>query len=235
MADYNEEQVGRLLRDLLSRRNRRSDRPNCPDEEGLANYLSGALAEETRDKLEEHLVDCSFCLSEVVATYKAAQEVGAQAVPQWVVQKAMGLVESTKKVNVFDLAVRFIKDSLELVSTSGQLVLAPAPFAIRGEPKFQQTSIVRVEDSIGENKIVVEVEQVKPGLAQAIVEVRGNTGEPLDGSRVTLVLDDREVASYLTRQGQAVFENVAQGEYNLVISKAGINLGTIRLKIEGEL
>jgi anti-sigma factor RsiW len=33
----------------------------CPSDETLAAYLDGALTEEEREKIEEHLVDCTKC------------------------------------------------------------------------------------------------------------------------------------------------------------------------------
>ena len=41
---------------------------NCPQEEVLADYLSGRLSQENQSALESHLADCDQCLDEIVVT-----------------------------------------------------------------------------------------------------------------------------------------------------------------------
>ena len=49
---------------------------------------------------------------------------------------------------------------------------------------------------------------------------------------MSLFSGDREQASYLTKQGEAVFDRIPQGEYSLALSEAGAPVGMIRLKME---
>jgi hypothetical protein len=81
-------------------------------------------------------------------------------------------------------------------------------------------------------KVVMEVERVEANLSQVVVSVSGEEGKPAQGIRVSLLADGREQASYVTRQGEAVFDRIPPGEYNLALSAAGNPIGTIRLRME---
>lgn len=230
----NEEQIGRFFRDLLSRWREKTRRAGCPDEESLAGYLGGLLTEDTRRGVEAHLAECTVCLDDLVAVQKAAQDYEPERVPQRVIDRAMVLVPPIPGQESFlDLAVRFVKGSLELVRTSGQLVdpFATAPVGIRGRPKPSESSILQVEKEIGRLKVAVEVELIETGLCQVAVKVMEDRGRPAEGIRLGLFSGGREQASYLTRLGKAVFDRIPQGEYNLAISDSGASVGRIRLRI----
>lgn len=232
MIDRDEEKIGRVLRNLLTRQRRVIGRAGCPDEENLASYLSGLFAEDARNRLEAHLAECTSCLDDLLAAYKAAQETEAVRVPQQIIDRAMSLVRPVKgEKNFLNLVVRVVKDTVELVRTSGQLILAPAPVGVRGRPKPSESSILQVEKEMGRFRVTVEVEKVEAELCQAVVVVKERDGKPAEGIRLSLVSGGREQASYLTRQGEAVFDRIPQGEYNLAISDSGSPVGTIRLRL----
>ena len=230
-----EDKIERLLQARLARRTQKGTRQECPDEESLANYLGGLLTNEARESLETHLAGCTFCVDEIVAAHKAMQETAMETVPQRVMDRAMGLVPAKQKSEgVFDLVVRLVKDSIELVSTSGQWItpLAAAPAGVRGRATEAESSILQVEKEMGKFKVAVEVERIETELCQVVVNVSGLEGKPAEGVRVSLLAGGREQASYVTRQGEAVFDRIPQGEYNLALSETGAPVGMIRLKME---
>jgi hypothetical protein len=144
----------------------------------------------------------------------------------------MALVPSAQREQgFFEFVVRLTKDSLELVSTSGQPILTPAPLGVRRGAKHPKPGIVQVKKEMGRFKVTAEVERVETGLCQIVVEVRDEGERPVDGLRVSLISRGREQASYLTRRGRASFDQVARGEYNLPISDPGGVLGTIQIKV----
>jgi hypothetical protein len=93
---------------------------------------------------------------------------------------------------------------------------------------------VEVQRDIGGYRIEVEVEHVKGGLCDVAVRVKGQDGKAVDGLRLSLFAEGREQASYLTRQGQAVFDGVSEGEYSLTLTDRSGSAGTILLKINEE-
>ena len=233
MTDGNEEQIGRILSYLRAQRPR-SERVDCPDEEILASYLVGVLGGEAKAGLEVHLADCAVCLDHLCAAHRAAEGDEAETVPQMVLDKAMGLVPpATVGPDFLELVVRLVRGSLELVSTSGQSVLATARAGVRGKGRSSDTAILRVEKELGKFKVAVEVERVEGELCQIAVTVRTRGAPVTDGIRLSLLSGSREQASYLAVQGTAVFDRVAPGEYRLALSQAGHPVGSMRITIRG--
>ena len=231
MIDRDEEQIARILCRFLGRLRQKKGRTGCPDDESLGNYLGGLLTEDAKIGVETHLAECSFCLNDLVAVHKAAQDYETERVLQRIIDRAMALVPPIPGQESFlDLVVKLVKGSLELVRTSGQWVdpFATAPVGIRGRPKPSESSILQVEKEMGRYKVAVEVELVETGLCQVAVRVTGEAGKPAEGIRLSLISGGREQASYLTRLGEAVFDRIPQGEYNLAISHAGIPAGVVQ-------
>jgi hypothetical protein len=228
LTDRGEEKIESILRHFLTRRKQKTSRTNCPDEELLASYLGRLLEDDETIRLEAHLAECSLCVEDIVAVYKSTQDTERKKVPQQIIDRVMSLVPGGEP-RVLNLVVRLVKDSLELVSTSGQLVLSSPPLGIRARPKTPETTILQVEKEMAEFRVTLEVEHVEAGLCQVVVrtEVVGN--EPADDIRLSLFSGDREQASYLTRRGQAVFDRLPAGAYNITLSDAGTPVGTIRL------
>lgn len=232
MIGRDQEATEAAIRHLLRRRQQATARVGCPDEESLADYLSGTLSESQREKTETHLAACSSCVTEMVTVHKASQETMMEKVPQHLIDRAMTLVRPTYgQENFLDLVVRIVKDSLELISTSGRPILAAAPVAVRGEEGSVESGIIEVEQGMERFKVGVEVERVEPGLCRVVVSVTGEGRIVGENLRMSLFSGGRERASYLAREGKVAFDRIPRGEYNLAISDAGIAAGTIRVKL----
>ena len=233
MSYRNDEEIGSAIQKLLSKRSAMETREGCPDEESLATYLTGSISDQQKEKLEKHLAECHFCLSEITA----ASESGAMAhAPQGLVERAMALVAASKQDGVLDLVVRFVKDSLELVRQSGDWIvpMAPQPVAVRGAQSPFASGLVHVEKEFGELKVAIEMERGESDLCQLSVTLFAADGKPAEGMRVSLIAGEREQASYLARQGRAVFDSITNGNYKLIISRGGASLGMITLSVEAE-
>jgi hypothetical protein len=232
LTDRTEEKIENFLRHFLTRRKQKTRRADCPDDEILANYLGRLLEDEEAMRLEAHLAQCSLCAEDVVAVYKSAQETEEKKVPQQVIDRVMSLVPGgERQENILDLVIRLVKDSLELVSTSGQLVLTSPPLGVRAARKTSGTTILQVEKEIAKFKVTVEVEHVEARLCQVAARIEAEGNRPANGLRLSLFSGSREQASYLTRQGQAIFDRLPIGAYNFALSDSGTPVGTIRLEL----
>lgn len=218
---------------------------NCPDAMMLAAYVDEKLSELERGSVEAHLSSCAACIDELIAALERFGSISEnlQSVPSLLLEQAMALEQSDKPQKrpsqdegLFDIALRFVKDSIELVSTSGDWVasFAAVPLPVRAKSRSSEHGVLQVQKKIGSYKVEVEMEQIKSGLCQIVVRVTREDGKPADGVRLSLIAGNREQASYLTRQGQAVFDDIRRGEYSLTLSDLPGSGGTIRLKIEGE-
>jgi hypothetical protein len=229
MINRNDEEMGKILSQILSKRKQAVGRGGCPDEESLAGYLSGILADDAKEKVEAHLAQCSYCLEETVAAYKAGEDQGLERVPQRLLNKAKGLVKETE--TLFDLVVRFVKDSVELVSSVGFATLTPVPVGVRGAGTASAEKILQMEKQVGRFKLGLELEQVETGVCRIAARVTESGGKPVDGVRLSLIAGGREQASFLTRGGQVAFDRVPQGDYSLALSESGGPVGTVKLSL----
>lgn len=232
MVDPNEEQIGRMLAYLMAQKPR-NGRAGCPDEETLASYLADGLTPSMGEEMETHLARCTACLDDLSAAYSSMLVDAKETVPETMIAKAMALIpQAAQEEGFLDMVVRLARGSLELVSTTGQLVEVPGLAGVRGKPETPGRTILQVEKDIGRFKVAVEVEPVEDELCQLAVTVRAGGALPADGIRLSLLAGGREQASYLARQGTAIFDRVSPGDYRLAISEANAALGSIRLTIK---
>jgi hypothetical protein len=232
VIDSNDEQLGRILGYLLAQKPS-NGRTGCPDEEALASYLAGGLTPSMGEEMETHLAQCAACLDELAAAYSSMLGDETETVPEALVTKAMALIpQAAQEEGFFDMVVRLARGSLELVSTTGQLVEVPGLAGVRGKLESSGTTILQVEKDLGRFKVAVEVEPVEDELCQLAVTVSAGGGLPADGIRLNLLAGGREQASYLARQGTAIFDRVSPGDYRLAITEANAPLGSIRLTIK---
>ena len=233
MSERDEELLAPLLRRLRLRQPGKKLPIGCPRDESLAAYLDGGLSEPARDEIESHLAVCRSCLDHILAAENAAREVSTAVVPPKMLARAMSLMLQTKpRGDVFNLVVELVRDSLALISTSGRLVMPTMAVQIRGKEKIADNSVLHVESDLGQFQVAVEVERLEDDLCQVAVNVKSNAGSVTDGLRLSLMSGEREQASYLARQGAAVFDRIPTGEYQLVVSGSGDSIGVIQLSIK---
>jgi Putative zinc-finger len=231
VIDRNDEQMGRILAYLMAQKPR-NGRAGCPDEETLASYLADVLTPSMGEEVETHLAQCAACLDDLSAAYSSMRGDEKETVPEALIAKAMALIPQAAQEGFFDMVVRLARGSLELVSTTGQLVEVPGLAGIRGKLESPGTTILQVEKEMGRFKVAVEVEPLEDELCQLAVTVRGRGALPADSIRLSLLAGGREQASYLARQGTAIFDRIPPGDYRLAISEANAALGSIRLTIK---
>ena len=232
MIDPNNDQIGRILAFFMARKSR-NGRAGCPDEETLANYLAGGVTTSMREDMEIHLAQCMACLDELSAAYSSIMVDEKEAVPEALVAKAMALKpQNAQEEGFFDMVVRLVRGSLELVSTTGRLVEVPILAGVRGKLESPGTAILQVEKEMGKFKVAVEVEPVEDDLCQLAVTVKAGAAVPTDGLRLSISAGGREQASYLARQGMAIFDRISPGDYRLAITEANAPVGSIRLTIK---
>ena len=234
MIEQDEDLWVQLLRRLPQISPGRQVRSGCPEEESLALYLSGALGDTDNAVVENHLAGCAACLDALLAVHHAAQDQAGAAVPAKAAARAMALLAKPPLTSeLFNLVVGLARDSLELISTSGRMVMPALAAEVRGKGKVAGgAGILRIEKTLGELQIAVEVERLDGDFCQVAVNVASHGKPSADGLRLSLFSGAREQASFLARQGSAIFERVTPGKYRLAVAVAGHALGTIGLTIQ---
>lgn len=234
MFDPDEKKFQQALRRITFQQDQRG-RGVCPNEENLANYLGASLTGEAKALIEAHLGRCSFCMDEITAAFRAEQISITLNVPAHLVDRVKDLVAGTgTEPNVLEVVVRWLKDSIELVRTTGQWIapLTPVPAGVRGRAQSSDTGVLQVEKQLGEFRLGVEIERVESDTCQVAVQLVGKEGKLANNLRVSLFSGGREQASYLTKKGEAVFERIPRGVYDLKISDSGIPIGVVKLAME---
>jgi len=228
-----DKRLGKALSCFLAQQSPSAVTTDCPDEEMLAGYLWGSLGDDTRNELESHFSRCPFCLETISVAFQAAEEGGNEQVPQSFLEKAMALVPRKElRPDFLEIVVRLLRGTIELVSTSGQLVHALAPAGVRGRSKSSDTPVLQVDEELENFHVNVDLERLEEDLCQIAVTVKPKGGSATDAIRMSLVSGDREQASYLARQGMAIFDRIPPGDYRLEISDSGHFVGSIRLRIK---
>jgi hypothetical protein len=223
-----DDKIAELLSRLPTRVSGKADRSDCPDEEILASFLAGNLEKDAERTLESHLARCSFCCEDLAAANKFDEFANTERVPQRLIERVMGLV--SERENSFDLIVRLVNGSLELIRTAARVTPISAPL-LRGGAKPAKGDALQVEQEVGRFRVTVELDLREAGTCQVIANVTEESGKPAEGIRMSLSSAEREHASFLARAGVVVFDRVAPGEYSIAVSESGAVVGKIRLSL----
>lgn len=212
----------------------------CLGTELFSAYLEGSLTEAERESVEDHLAGCRACREELTASTERLS-ILAQSLrptPPRSLARALdlGKVVGAKSPQIdeeglLEIVVRWARDSLELVRTSGQWSFATASQPVRRGDTPAKTGALQVEKKMGKFGVAVEMRHVERALFRIIVRVM-EAAKPADRIRVSLLSGKRELASFLARQGKVSFDRISIGSYHLVILEAGAPVGKIRLKVE---
>jgi len=233
LAESDDSEIGKILKPFLGRDEEPVDRTDCSEEEILADYLNGSLTEVEKQKVQAHLVSCVACVDELVTVQKSMSDEAQDEVPQALIHEVKDFVsEISAQRSFLDLSVRLTETAIELIGTTGRRVdhMGADTIALRGRPRMEGGRL-QIETEMGGFNVAVHVEQAEPRACDVVVDIRDASGVPADGMRVSLFSNDRERASYLTREGRVVFDRVTRGKYTVPIRDASTPVGTVRLDI----
>ncbi len=220
------------LKRLPFHRNRIMVSGECPTDELLGAYLGESLHEVLRQNIEAHLVRCPECLEVTVVGHRGTRPDGVEAIPANALNRVIDLIPSVPvKSTLFNLVVRLAANSLDLLATSGEIDLLPKGLPIRGTGKFPSSTTIQISKQLAKGLLTVEIERMEDELCQLSVRLVPAEGALADGLRFSLSSSQREQASYLARQGSAIFEGILPGKYELTLTRPGTYLGSVQLEI----
>jgi len=208
------EKLEKTIRDVLLKK-RGQEPGDCLEPERLAAYAEGALDEGARGQVERHLAACDRCLEEVVMV---TELLGQGGVAETVLR-------------AFDAVVEFLDQSVQVFQGLGRMTAMPELQAapVRGAQGPGPVT-ARFSQAVGNLKLELELERRNGNVADLRVRVFEG-GVPLERGRVSLIAEDRELDSELTRNGAVRFDSVRFGDYALRIGKGGEALGEVSLRI----
>jgi hypothetical protein len=204
----------------------------CPDEERLADYLEGRLSLSERAEMEIHVSACGVCVEEFLAARNlvlADNDLSLHSAPAGVTDQAVRLVKGRLSAGRDPYAARLRRSILRYVSGLRDHFQYPffwkwSASPIRGPKTVAPPDVILIRKIFKGIRTEIEIE--KTGGEKAHIRIRLGEGSDVGkGIRVTLKKGDREISSLLLNGGYGVFEDIAFGQYNLLFSTDGIELG----------
>lgn len=215
----------------------------CSNDEAIADYLEGRLADEDRSAIESHFAQCEPCLERLMVSgslvrggLQSGDDFVIQPVPKRVTRTAVNIVNNLspkrhdsiqEKIGRFARSIYGRVSNLLTPGLLGESRLAP----IRGKKRFISHNLISVRKTF--KKIDTEIEIERAGNNRG--HIRVNLIEDVHAKsnvRVTLKNNGREISSYLLNEGHAIFEDVPFGHYMLVFITDGITIGKYKFEIK---
>ncbi len=215
---------------------------NCLDDKMLSHYIGGVLKNTDKEKVEQHILECNYCLDMILLHKKAIQDEAYEAVPDvpvvWM-ERAKSLVTgkvADAKAGLFDIVLEFAKETIEVIKNTGNLSISygAVPVPVRGEKKTLPTNLVTLSRTFSHIQSDLEVEKVGEGKVNMKVMTKDvGSGEPVKGLRISIFNPRREIASHIAENGEVCFEGLRLGEYIVKINRPDKEIGQISLNIKG--
>ena len=206
----------------------------CPDEETLVCFSEGTLPRNESKMIQEHLVSCSRC-SEVVSLFLQRHK-EQRDVPEVLINKAKSLIEQKLPTSILEIAIAIKEKALEILGTTADIILENEILPL---PVLRSRKITEFQEEIGiieefiNIKINILIQKMDRDSARLNINLIDKTSlKPLDDLRLMLMKDKKEIESYELVSGNAVFDKVGRGDYEIQILRKEEILGVINLKIK---
>ncbi|MGA1841521.1 MAG: zf-HC2 domain-containing protein [bacterium] len=220
----------------------RDDRKGCLSDEQISHYLESLLSDAERDRVQEHLFDCPFCLQLVIDVVKS------EALEQREISKARERMESvlpakTGLDEIKDAVIKPLKISLAWIG--GQLRLKETdamfmpfwnelrPVLVRGGSPKKALSLPPFSKTFEDYKVRIRVMEEEEGKCTIQCEIFPLT-ETKERPRikVELMKSGRMLRSFLLENDSLMFQGIPPGEYILNIRDEGRSIGDVSIEIK---
>lgn len=240
----------KILKGLI-KKNLPQDIPNtskdsvCITDEIFSSYLENLLDDKGKEMIEEHLIHCNMCRQKNITLHRIKEEIQKENLliaPMRATEKAKQLVNAPVTHNLVEVILGFAKDTVRIIKNTGAIFqpLEFAPALARGSESEHSIPNIPKAGNITflVNKfsgLTVELTVEKINEYEFDIEVKATdaqSAEPINNIRFNLLLGERELASYLTKQGYTTFKNLPLDTYALEVVQKKETLGKINLKLE---
>lgn len=203
----------------------------------LWQYAEGSMLEGESERFWEQVKECKYCLHKLSVIQKAMKQVNREKgyslvqIKDLIKKKSSLPFKEKSNSKILQIALNWVKDSLELISTSGSL-LTPEPIpVIRGTaPKRQQ--IIRIDKEFEKCSVELTVQQVVHNKCNIEVKIFSFREEPLPKNiKVNLFTSQRLLSSFSLVRNEIYFDNIAPGNYRIELREGAIFWGQILLDI----
>jgi len=217
----------------------------CITDEIFSSYLENLLDDKGKEIIEGHLIHCNVCRQKNITLHRIKEEIQKENLliaPMRATERAKQLVNAPVTHNLVEVILGFAKNTVRIIKNTGAifqpLEFAPA-LARGGESEHSIPNIPEAGNiTFLVNKfsgLTVELTVEKITEFECDIEVKTTDAqsiEPIDNIRFNLLLGERELFSYLTRQGYTAFKNLPLDAYTIEVVRKKETLGKINLKLE---
>jgi hypothetical protein len=213
---------------------------HCPGDEILSLYIDGALEETEKERIEQHLLECNYCLDAVLLHKEMSVDAANTRFPDapvvWKdnVKKLFTDQAREGEAGLLDIVLRLTKETIEVISNPGNLAITSGamPGPVRSAHKILSPNLIILSKTFSDMESEVEVERVDDlHVNMKIRTIDIHSRAPVTVLRISLFNPLRELASYITDNGEVYFGNLNYGEYEIKIIKDSEEVGKVSLNI----
>ena len=209
----------------------------CLTDEHLTDYLEGRLSPRQRRQIERHLSLCDQCVEYVHICRRIGSALSinqAAMAPTAATKRVLAGLDRLDEGSLLDKLTGRVKAlSLQwrrFLEQNSKLSFA-ALTPIRGNKTLVADDLVLLHKTFSDLETEISIEKVDHQLANVSVAIHKANPEKVP-VRVSLMAEDREVASYLMDTGYAHFESVTFGHYALMFAHNSTLIGHYSFQIK---
>ncbi len=205
-----------------------------PTEETLVCFLEHKLAQADRDLIQKHLLKCDIC-AEYLSTQLKIEPNLSKDVPAALLERVRKMVGSDVKENIFEIFLRLKEKALEIIQTSGDVLVGqeviPARVLRSRQIKEFKGELSILKD-LQEVRVLAKIESKSSKIFNLTINIKDKQGKEVNKDlRITLIKDEVELESYISDSGGSVFENVPPGNYRVEVTQETRLVAVIDLKV----
>jgi hypothetical protein len=197
----------------------------CLSDEEITAFVDGVADEPARQRIEEHLARCGFCLHSVAELKQLVSSHSEGLVPTaGAIERAEGLIEKhAGGARELDITLA-IKDGICRILESTGNLLPPrrlSPVAVRRERQSRLSP--RIAKSVAGYLVTVELGPVRDAVQPRVALVEEATSIRPDGIKAKLYSPGACETKY-SHKGKLTFSPVGKGFFRIDIEAVG-NIG----------
>ena len=214
----------------------------CLSDETISLYLESLLSDAERDRVQEHLFNCHFCLQLVIDVVKSEaleqqeiSKVRERTVSERTAKTGFGKVMDAV-INPLQISLAWVGGHLTLTETDAEFIPfwnELRPVLVRGGSNKKTLSLPPFSKTFEDYKVKVRVMEEEAGKCAIQCEVVP-LSEKKERSRIKfeLMKAGRMLRSFLLENDSLLFQGISSGEYTINIRDEEQLIGDISIKIK---
>jgi hypothetical protein len=194
----------------------------------LMDFIEGRLPGRMRRHLEDHVSGCDRCLEQVIGVRDVSlSALAGNAVSQRVTQRTIQVVSRLDPGRWWDRAVGHFRAIIlrwSCLKERRGFMHRQHPATVRGEPNMLSGHLFEVRKKFTELEAEIEIEKISDRTVSVQVN-RAASSHANQPVRVSLLQNQREIASFLLTDGPVRFEGLPFGPYTLEFKCNGLKQG----------